>query len=84
MHLNSKLTGTIICIAFILQSCIYEFIPKTGNYENFLVIYGMVTTENGPHEITILKTSYNMITMVPILLVAPMSHYQMIKEIQYL
>ena len=57
MHRHNKLTGTIIIIAFILQSCIYEFHLKAGNYENFLVIYGMVTTENGPHEITILKTS---------------------------
>jgi hypothetical protein len=57
MHLNSKLTGTIIFIAFIMLSCIYEFQLKEGNYENFLVIYGMVTTENGPHEVTILKTS---------------------------
>jgi hypothetical protein len=57
MHLNSKLTGTIIFIAFILLSCIYEFQLKEGSYENFLVIYGMVTTENGPYEVTILKTS---------------------------
>ena len=57
MNINIKLTGTIICTAFILESCIYEIDPKAGNFENFLVIYGMVTTENGPHEITILKTS---------------------------
>jgi hypothetical protein len=57
MYLNSKLTGTIIFIAFFLSSCIYEFHIKDGNYENFLVIYGMVTTENGPYEVTILKTS---------------------------
>lgn len=57
MNINSKLKGTFICIVLILQSCIYEFYPKAGNSENFLVIYGMVTTENGPHEITILKTS---------------------------
>jgi hypothetical protein len=57
MHLNSKLTGIIIFITFILLSCIYEFHPKEGTYENFLVIYGMVTTDNGPYEVTILKTS---------------------------
>lgn len=57
MHLNSKLTGTIIFIAFFLLSCIYEFHLKEANYVNFLVIYGMVTTENGPYEVTILKTT---------------------------
>jgi hypothetical protein len=43
-------------ITLIIQSCIYEFIPKTGDLGNLLVIYGMVTNENGPHEISILKT----------------------------
>jgi len=57
MYLNSKLTGIIIFFAFILMSCIYEFHLKEGSYENFLVIYGMVTTDNGPYEVTILKTS---------------------------
>jgi hypothetical protein len=57
MSIIRKLTGTYICIALILQSCIYEFHPKALSSENFLVIYGMVTTENGPHEITILKTN---------------------------
>jgi hypothetical protein len=57
MHLNSKLTGIIVFMAFILESCIYEFHLKEGTYENFLVIYGMVSTENGPYEVTILKTS---------------------------
>lgn len=56
MHLTSKLTGTIIFIAFFLQGCIYEFFPKGGEYENNLIIYGMVTTENGPYEVSILKT----------------------------
>jgi hypothetical protein len=56
MYSYRKLTGTIICIAFIIQSCIYEFNAKTGNYENCLVIYGMITTENGPHEMSIRKT----------------------------
>ena len=56
MQTFKKLTGTIFCTAFILQSCIYEYFPKAGNYETGLVIYGMITTENGPHEITIRKT----------------------------
>ena len=51
-----KLTGIIVGITLIFQSCIYEFTPKTGDLGNLLVIYGMVTNENGPHEITILKT----------------------------
>jgi hypothetical protein len=53
MRYNRKLTATIICIAFIIHSCIYEFSIKSGNYENCLVIYGMITTDNGPHEIVI-------------------------------
>jgi hypothetical protein len=56
MQTFRKLTGIIICTAFILQSCIYEYFPKAGNFETCLVIYGMITTENGPHEITISKT----------------------------
>jgi hypothetical protein len=51
-----KLTLTFVGITLIFQNCIYEFTPKTGNLGNLLVIYGMVTNENGPHEITILKT----------------------------
>jgi hypothetical protein len=56
MHFTNKLTGTIIFITFFLHSCIYEFHLKEGDYENFLVIYGMVTNENGPYEVSILKT----------------------------
>ena len=62
MNTYRKLTGIIIGIAFITQSCIYEFNTKTGNYENSLVVYGMITTENGPHEIVISinrKMDYN-------------------------
>jgi hypothetical protein len=51
-----KLTVIIVGITLIFQSCIYEFTPKTGDLGNLLVVYGMVTNENGPHEITILKT----------------------------
>ena len=51
-----KLTAIIVGITLIFQSCIYEFTPKTGDLGNLLVVYGMVTNENGPHEITILKT----------------------------
>jgi len=51
-----KLTIIIVGITLIFQNCIYEFIPKTEALGNLLVIYGMVTNENGPHEITILKT----------------------------
>ena len=50
------MTVIIVGITLIFQSCIYEFTPKTGDLGNLLVIYGMVTNENGPHEITILKT----------------------------
>jgi hypothetical protein len=50
------LTVIIVGITLIFQSCIYEFTPKTGDLGNLLVVYGMVTNENGPHEITILKT----------------------------
>src|ERR1035437_170508 len=46
----------IVSITLIIQSCIYEFTPQAVKLENLLVIYGMVTNENGPHEITILKT----------------------------
>ena len=51
-----KLIVIIGSITLIIQSCIYEFTPKTEALGNLLVIYGMVTNENGPHEITILKT----------------------------
>ena len=51
-----KLTVIIVGITLIFQSCIYEFTPKTGDLGNLLVVYGIVTNENGPHEITILKT----------------------------
>jgi hypothetical protein len=51
-----KLTVIIVGITLIFQNCIYEFTPKAVKLENLLVIYGMVTNENGPHEITILKT----------------------------
>ena len=51
-----KLTLTFVGITLIFQNCIYEFTPRSGKLENLLVIYGMVTNENGPHEITILKT----------------------------
>ena len=53
--LKSK-TVIIVSITLIIQSCIYEFTPQAVKLENLLVIYGMVTNENGPHEITILKT----------------------------
>jgi hypothetical protein len=53
MQTKRNLTIATILVAFILQSCIYEFLPKEGKYEKFLVVYGMITTENGPHEITI-------------------------------
>ena len=56
MYRHNKLTGTIICIAFILQSCIYDYFSLDGSHEGSLVIYGMITTEMGPHEITIRKT----------------------------
>jgi hypothetical protein len=51
-----KLTVLIVSITLIIQSCMYEFTPKSAKLENLLVIYGMVTNENGPHEITILRT----------------------------
>ena len=51
-----RLIVIIVSITLIIQSCIYEFTPKTGDLGNLLVVYGMVTNENGPHEITILKT----------------------------
>jgi hypothetical protein len=51
-----KLTVIIVGITLIFQNCIYEFTPKTGDLGNLLVVYGMVTNENGPHEITILRT----------------------------
>jgi hypothetical protein len=51
-----ELTVIIVGITLIFQSCIYEFTPKIGDLGNLLVVYGMVTNENGPHEITILKT----------------------------
>ena len=50
------MTVIIVGITLIFQNCIYEFTPKAVKLENLLVIYGMVTNENGPHEITILKT----------------------------
>jgi Domain of unknown function (DUF4249) len=53
--LKSK-TVIIVSITLIIQSCIYEFTPQAVKLENLLVIYGMITNENGPHEITILKT----------------------------
>jgi hypothetical protein len=56
MHLKHKQTGFLIFIAFFLQSCIYEFHLKEGNNENSLVVYGMITNENAPYEVTILKT----------------------------
>ncbi len=56
MHTNRILTATIILIASIMQSCIYEYLPKAVKYDNYLVVYGMITTENGPHIITIRKT----------------------------
>jgi hypothetical protein len=56
MQTNRNLTATIILIALIMQSCIYEYLPKAVKYENFLVVYGMITTENGPHIISIRKT----------------------------
>jgi hypothetical protein len=43
-------------MTLIFQNCIYEFTPKGVKLQDLLVIYGMVTNENGPHEITILKT----------------------------
>jgi hypothetical protein len=55
MQINKNLTITLISIAFIMHGCIYEYFPQTGEYEKFLVVYGMITTENGPHEITIYK-----------------------------
>ena len=51
-----RLTVIVVSITLIFQNCIYEFTPRSGKLENLLVIYGMVTNENGPHEITILKT----------------------------
>jgi hypothetical protein len=51
-----RLIVIIVGITLIFQNCIYEFTPKAVKLENLLVIYGMVTNENGPHEITILKT----------------------------
>jgi hypothetical protein len=50
-----KLTAAAICIACIMQGCIYEYFPQKGKYDKSLVVYGMITTENGPHEITIYK-----------------------------
>jgi hypothetical protein len=51
-----KLIIIIVGITLTIQSCMYEFTPKAVKLENQLVIYGMVTNENGPHEITITKT----------------------------
>jgi hypothetical protein len=51
-----KLTILIVGITLTFQNCIYEFTPHAVKLENLLVIHGMVTDENGPHEITILKT----------------------------
>ena len=56
MQINKNLTVALIFFAFIMQSCIYEYLPQTGKYEKYLVVYGMITTENGPHEITIYRT----------------------------
>jgi len=55
MQINKNLIVALISITFIMQSCIYEYFPQTDKYEKFLVVYGMITTENGPHEITIYK-----------------------------
>lgn len=51
-----KYTIALFCIVIIMQGCIYEYFPKAGKYENFLVVYGLITTDKGPHEITIYKT----------------------------
>ena len=53
MHTYRYLKVITVLIVFILQSCIYEYLPRAGKYDKFLVVYGMITTENGPHEITI-------------------------------
>ena len=56
MRKLKKLTVIIVSITLIFQDCIYEITPKTEYLSDLLVIYGMVTNENGPHEITLLKT----------------------------
>ena len=56
MQTKRNLTSTIVLIALIMQSCIYEYLPKAVKYENFLVVYGMITNENGPHILSISKT----------------------------
>ena len=78
-----KLTVIIVSITLIIQSCIYEFTPKSCELENLLVIYGMVTNENGPHEITILKTK-KLILKLMNLSEALRFLYLMIKVIQCL
>ena len=55
MRIQIKLIAIIVSTTLIIQSCIYEFTPQAVKLENPFVIYGMVTNENGPHEITILK-----------------------------
>jgi hypothetical protein len=56
MRRRIKLTVILVGITLTIQSCMYEFTPKAVKLENLMVFYGMVTNENGPHEITILKT----------------------------
>jgi Domain of unknown function (DUF4249) len=47
---------TIIILLLLLNSCITEFIPKTNETKEFLVVEGLVTDQHGPNTIKLSRS----------------------------
>ena len=46
----------MLMFSFFLHTCIEPYNPELKQYKNQLVIYGLITNEEGPHEIKISRT----------------------------
>jgi len=55
MNRNPHITGLIL-LALILQACVEKFYPDIEEYENILVVDGMVTDENRPCLVRLSRT----------------------------
>lgn len=57
MHVKSKIVIPLLFLMLLISGCRDEFMPKINDYDNVLVVDGMITNEAGPYTIKLSRTS---------------------------
>jgi len=57
MLVTRKIIWLICLIGLMFQGCVYDFYPNINKYDDALVVYGVITNENGPHEIKLSRAT---------------------------